>query len=285
MRTLRWIAVLLLFVLSSSPAAAGASPTPDYDNVVYTSPNGLNITLDIYLPPATLGNGPFPGLVVVHGGGFWRGSKENWAADAERASASGFVAYAIDYRLACDPINPPAGVDPSLCGYKATAPVTDVQAAIQWVRSNASMHGTDAANVGVLGGSAGGNIAGMAGMTGMVGTDKADAVASWSGEVKLPLRPLAAEVRYVGCKFQRCPSQWDLASPHFFVDPSDPPIYLANSTNEIIPLQEATDFRDLCVEAGVPVELEILEGTRHERAYKNDVWAETMSFLHRYLDS
>ncbi len=279
--------LLLLFILalSSLTPAAGAAPAPDYDNIVYTSPNGVDITLDIYLPPATLGDGPFPGLVVVHGGAFRQGSKEKWAADAERASGSGFVTYAIDYRLTCDPANPPTGIDPSLCGYRATAPVSDVQAAIQWVRANASTYRTDGANVGVLGGSAGGNIAGMAGMTGEVGVSKADVVASWSGEVKLPLRPLAPEIRYVGCKLARCPSKWDLASPHFFVDPSDAPIYLANSTDEIIPLQEATDFRDLCAAAGIPVELRILEGTRHERAYKNDVWAETMSFLHRYLNS
>jgi acetyl esterase len=276
------VIVIVGAVIGLPTQSAPAAPTPDYDNLVYTQPGGVALTLDVYVPSS--GSGPFPGLVIVHGGGFKKGSKENWAREGRRASRSGFVAYVIDYRLTCDPLNPPAGVDPALCGYKATAPVDDVHAAIAWVRSHAGEYGTDPNNIGVLGGSAGGNLAGMAGTTGTVGGDKADAVATWSGEVELKLRPLAPEVRYVGCKLQVCPEKWDLASPHFFVDSLDAPIYLANSTDEIIPEQEAIDVSNLATAAGVPNQLRLLEGTRHERAYKDDVWDETMAFLHTYLD-
>jgi acetyl esterase/lipase len=157
----------------------------------------VSIGFDICLPP---GPGPFPGLVIVHGGAFKSGGKgpcsQNcWSGEGERAASSRFAAFVIDYRLTCNPSKLPEGVTGAdLCGYRwepvaphprwvrsePRAAVKDVHDAIAWVRANAGTYNVDADNVGVLGGSAGGNLAAMAGVTydaALYGDDKADAVA------------------------------------------------------------------------------------------------------------
>jgi acetyl esterase len=282
---------LALAVLMPSPARS----VPIETDVVYkVTAGGVSIGLDIYLPSAP---GPYPGLVIVHGGGFKNGGKgpcstNCWSLEGERASSSGFAAFVIDYRLTCNPNRVPEGVTSAdLCGYRWERPephaaVKDVHDAVAWVRSNAGTYNVDADNIGVLGGSAGGNLAAMAGVTddaALYGAGKADAVAVWSPDLLAtdPSRPKA--VRYIGCDQAACPDEWAEAGPMMHVDPGDAPTYIANSTDEIMPLSAAQDFAAALTAAGVPNTLTVLSARAHERRYEDRVWDETMAWLHTYL--
>ena len=293
-------ATAVLAVLIPAPAES----LPLALNVVYkVTGDGVSIGLDVYLPS---GLGPFPGLVIVHGGAFKAGGKgpcstNCWSVEGERAASAGFAAFVIDYRLTCNPNNPPAGVTSvDLCGnrWKLVKPyprwvrpepraaVKDVHDAIAWVRANAGAYNVDADNVGVLGGSAGGNLAAMAGVTddaAVYGANKADAVAVWSPALLAIDPPAATDVAYVGCDKAACPADWTEASPTMHVDPSDAPTYIANSANELMPLWAAQDFAAALTAAGVPNHLTVLPGKRHERKYEDSVWDETMAWLHTYL--
>jgi acetyl esterase len=275
--------------------AVPARSLPIATDVVYrVTAAGGSIELDVYLPPGT---GPFPGLVIVHGGGFRTGGKgpcdtNCWSSEGERAAGAGFAAFVIDYRLTCNPDNVPIGVtSPDLCGYRWELPVPhaavkDVHRAVAWVRANAATYDVDRASVGVLGGSAGGNLAAMAGVTDdstLYGGGKADAVAVWSPDL-LPTDPsTAGALRYIGCDKTTCPDEWSEATPTSHVSPGDAPTYIANSTDEIMPLSAAQDFASALTAAGVPNTLRVVPGSRHERRYEDDVWDETMSWLHQYL--
>jgi len=280
---------------------APAESLPATNGVVYKiTGDGVRIRLDVYLPP---GSGPFPGLVIVHGGAFKTGgkgpcSKNCWSVEGERAASSGFAAFVIDYRLTCNPNNPPAGVTSAdLCGYRwnpvepkprwvrpqPRAAVKDVHRAIAWVRANAATYNVDADNVGVLGGSAGGNLAAMAGVTHRLANDKADAVAVWSPALLAIDPPPITDTSYVGCQKTACPNQWTKAAPTMHVDPGDAPTYIANSANELMPLSAAQDFAAALTAAGVPNHFTVLPGKRHERRYEDNVWDETMVWLHTYL--
>ena len=289
-----------LAVLMPAPAKS----LPLATDVVYkVTAGGVSIGLDIYLPS---GPGPFPGLVIVHGGAFKAGGKgpcstNCWSVEGERAASSGFAAFVIDYRLTCNPNNPPESVTSAdLCGYRwnpvkphprwvrpePRAAVKDVHDAIAWVRANAGTYNVDADNVGVLGGSAGGNLAAMAGVTDdavLYGDDKADAVAVWSPALLAIDPPLVTEVAYVGCEKMACPDEWTEAAPTIHVDPGDAPTYIANSANELMPLSAAQDYAAALTAAGVPNNLTVLPGKRHERRYEDSVWDETMAWLHSYL--
>jgi acetyl esterase/lipase len=282
---------LALAVLVPTPARS----LPIATDVVYkVTSAGVNIGLDVYLPP---GPGPFPGLVIVHGGGFRSGgkgpcAKNCWNLEGERAADSGFAAFVIDYRLTCARNNVPAGVtSPALCGYRWQLPelhaaVKDVHNAIAWVRANAATYNVNPDAIGVLGGSAGGNLAAMAGVTDdatLYGADKADAVAVWSPALLTEEPPSAGDIRYIGCNRAACPDEWSNAAPMAHVTSDDAPTYIANSTDEIMPLAGAQDFAATLTAAGVPNVLRVLPGRKHERKYEDKVWDETVAWLHQYL--
>lgn len=283
---------------TGAAARPARSATADFTNVEYAKVNGVSLTLDVYEPDGT---GPFPGLVVAHGA-IRAGDKTDYAEEAQTLSDNGFVAFAANYRMSCDPAKPPKNVDPKLCGYHAIVPVQDLMLALSWVRANAATYGVIADEVGAFGGSFGGNLVQMLGTLGTPGTTKPDAVVSWSGSTELWKyrfssqvdRAYAIRLAYTGCPFKgtgSCPTKWRKGSPITYVTSDDPPTYLANSTDEQIPLVEATDMQSALQAAGVTVFLRVLEGSLHARAYEDvvvddsgtTVFQESMAFLHDHL--
>jgi len=106
---------------------------------------GGRIRLRAYTPA---GQGPFPAHVVLHGGGWWQGSIDDWISDVqarERCAASHSVVVMVDYRLAPE--------------HPFPTPLQDCHAAWLWVVSNADALGIDPARLSLGGVSAGGNLA------------------------------------------------------------------------------------------------------------------------------
>jgi acetyl esterase len=106
---------------------------------------GGHIRLRCYRPAGT---GPFAGHVVLHGGGWWQGSIDDWISDVqarERCAGSESVVVAVDYRLAPE--------------HPFPTPLHDCAAAWRWVVANAEMLEIDRARLSLGGVSAGGNLA------------------------------------------------------------------------------------------------------------------------------
>jgi acetyl esterase/lipase len=266
------LCLLLLIGLIFQPTAGSQQGFSVYRDVPYAMPEGRKLRLDAYVPD----DGINPGVVVLFEGGWVSGNKRDWRTEGERLAAEGLAAFVIDYRL-----SPPGGTA------HAPAAVEDVRAAISWVRTNAAIYRVDPTKVGALGGSAGGHLAMMAGTTGGVGQDRADAVVSWSGDSILRLFTSGPEadvcLSFIGCPLGDCPGKWDVMSPLYQVDSSAAPMYLANSTDEDIPLEQATLMADRLQEAGVPHVLQIVEGREHSRGYENEAFEPSVQFLKTYL--
>ena len=122
--------------------------------VVYTDTFGLE--MDIYLPQGDT-NTNRPVVVLVHGGGFFRGTKENPAIVrlAEKFAKRGYVAVAINYHLA-------AGFNDILDSVKAVnlvmKSIGDARAAIRFMRKsfdNQNPYGINPNNIFMGGNSAG----------------------------------------------------------------------------------------------------------------------------------
>jgi acetyl esterase/lipase len=131
--TLLWIA----FVVFALPSRAEELKDVEYGRV-----QGERLTLDAHIPDGT---GPFRGAILVHGGGWIAGDKQQYItylfkplADAE------FVWISINYRLA------PRFAFP--------APADDVELAIQYVRKNAARFKIDPTRIALIGESAGGHL-------------------------------------------------------------------------------------------------------------------------------
>jgi acetyl esterase/lipase len=114
--------------------------------------------LDVYQPRAVPGSPARPGVVVVHGGGFFKGGRADGIAvqTAEELALAGFVAFSVDYRLAQDAND----TKPAFPGN-----IHDCKTAVRWIRAHAADYNVDPARIGAIGGSAGGWLALCLGLT------------------------------------------------------------------------------------------------------------------------
>jgi acetyl esterase/lipase len=106
--------------------------------------------LDLFVP---VGDGPYPLVILIHGGGFLSGDK---AAKYEKQRirmlvSQGYAAASINYRLSDEAIYP--------------AQIHDVKTAVRFLRANADVFNLNPDRFGAWGPSAGGTLASLLGTT------------------------------------------------------------------------------------------------------------------------
>jgi acetyl esterase/lipase len=142
--------------------------------LTYATHDGIALLGDLYVPK---GVGPFPVLVALHGGGWVQGARGVFQYWGPYLAGRGYALFAISYRLA-------------KTGQK-TFPhaVQDALAAVQFVRGSATEFRLDGDRVGLMGASAGANIAALAALGGEAGIFRNgyphDAHAAMSTKVKV----------------------------------------------------------------------------------------------------
>lgn len=110
---------------------------------VYYGKESKAQVLDIYLPDE--GDGPFPLLIHIHGGGFAMGDKrDGHVKKLLDAIKKGYAFASIEYRLSSEALFPAA--------------VLDVRECIRFLKKNSSKFHIDPTRIGTIGGSAGGNL-------------------------------------------------------------------------------------------------------------------------------
>ena len=119
------------------------------EGVVIGRAGARDLTGNLFVPP--LRDIPRPALVIVHGGGWRRGSPRGVRGFGERLSQLGFVCLCTSYRLSGEAHWP--------------AQIEDVKCAIRYLKANCDALGIDPDRVGVTGDSAGGHLALMAAAT------------------------------------------------------------------------------------------------------------------------
>ncbi|MES2038365.1 MAG: alpha/beta hydrolase [Pseudomonadota bacterium] len=140
---------------STYPFIQIASKTPPATVLVlrdidYVNNQGKALQLDLFMPAQT-GKATLPGVVLVHGGGWRSGTRDNLAPMAIRLAERGYIAATVSYRLSGEASYPAA--------------IHDVKAAIRWMRTHAADYQLDPRSIAVAGGSAGGQIAALVGVT------------------------------------------------------------------------------------------------------------------------
>jgi acetyl esterase/lipase len=126
------------------PAAQQIETRP---GVAYATHDGVALLGDLYVPA---GGGPFPALIAAHGGGWQAGARTAFQFWGPYLAARGYALFAISYRLAKK-------------GQKMfPQAVTDVLAAVQFVRGSAGEIKVDPERIGLFGASAGAHLAALA---------------------------------------------------------------------------------------------------------------------------
>ncbi|MDQ3978141.1 MAG: alpha/beta hydrolase [Actinomycetota bacterium] len=269
-------AVAALLLVVATPVAAGPGEPQVRRDILYGTANGKSLLLDAYLPAS--GGDRRPAVVMIHGGGWRAGDKASWGPEAAKLAQRGWVAFSVNYRLD-EPGFFPAEVD-------------DVQTAVRWVRSHARDYGVDPSRIAALGESAGGHLAAMLATLGTGPLDEGARIrvgAAWSPPVDLTALARSRGdgwiARVMGCTLATCPDRLAQASPVTHVDGDDAPLYLVNSTDELVPLSQARAMAARLQAAGVEHRLDVLPGRRHALDFREEAWAPTVAFLDKHLNA
>lgn len=244
-------------------------------DVAYASTSSTQ-KMDIYVPAGT---GPFPAVVLIHGGAFKIGDKAMESTNAEKLVANGYVAVSINYRLSGEAVFPAA--------------VHDCKAAVRFVRANASTYKIDPNKIGTWGSSAGGNLSAILGTSGgdtylegvegsnLATSSTVQASIDWFGPINFATMVSEGltlgfpstynvnnESQYLGVDAND-PANIAIvnkANPTTYIDANDPPFWIqVGSADPLIPYTQSLNFynslKDVLGESKVGYEL--IDGAGH----------------------
>lgn len=263
------LAIVFAFAVVAVPAFA-ADPEPAIKvtkGVNYATTSGEKLLLDIAVPP---GEGPFPCLVMLHGGAWQLGSRNEFSGNPkdkdgkrspswiEIAAEKGYVAAAVSYRLAPK--------------HKFPAMIEDSRSAVRFLRANAKDYKIDPEKFAAVGFSAGAHLSLLCGMCDKsagfdVGDNldvsgKVQCVIDFFGPTDLSLYAPSPgiEDNYIvpvfGKEVKTDATIYKKASPLTYVCKESPPtLILHGNIDFIVPIKHSEALCKSLTDAGVPVEM------------------------------
>lgn len=216
---------------------------------------------DLYTPK---GDGPFPLVLWVHGGGWAAGSKD--APPVVLMTAKGFAVASMNYRFSQQAVFP--------------AQIHDVKAVVRLLRANAEKYKLDPDRFGAAGASAGGHLVALLGTTGNVKelegkggnekvSSKVQAIVDVFGPTDMTsLAPGGAKNAVTQLFGGNAPDKADLyklGNPIPHIDKDCPPfLILHGDEDKIVPLNQSELLKDALEKAKIPVEMVVVKGAGHD---------------------
>ena len=246
-------------------------------DVVYAKRGNQELKLDAYLPK---GKGPFPAVMLVHGGAWRFGGKWQLTHQGLYLARRGYAAFSISYRLA------PRD--------KFPAQVDDCRDALKWIRSNAKTYQVDAARVAGAGYSAGGHLVCLLAVTGQPPSKENGNIdtrlqAVIAGGAPCELRNLpksSPELSYwLGGSRAQKPENYRLASPNAFASKAVPPTFFYNGTiDAVVPFAWTEPYYKTLKKLGVPTEMYRVKDAGHMTAFLHpESFKRACAFIDPYM--
>ncbi|MEJ1974095.1 MAG: alpha/beta hydrolase [Lacunisphaera sp.] len=220
----------------------------------------MNLGLCVYIPKVA---GRFPALLDVHGGGWEQRQVESDKPLMERLATHGYVTALVSYRLSAVA--------------KYPAQLYDVKTAIRFLRAHAEELQIDPAHLGLIGGSAGGQLVALAGMTNgraeyegpgenQQYSSAAQACIVMAATMDLYAENLAKtghfQEAYLGYSCAERPDLFKDASPLFHVTEKAPPVVFIEGENDHKKIGRAEMMARL-QSFGIETNLHVLPGAPH----------------------
>lgn len=240
---------------------------------------------DLYLPA---GEGPFPTVMLVHGGAWVAGQKDHSAWHARRLAMRGFAAVAINYRLA--PL------------HKFPAQLDDCRTALEWIGQVAEQYRVDRDRLAAYGYSAGGHLVCLLAMR-----QDREAVAAF-GQVATGVKARTPRLKAVvaggpPCEFRdvdpmsekyvfwlgdtraKRPQLYEQASPTHYVTDRAPPVFLFHGARDrVVDQRDSRLLHKQLKSHGVPAELYLVPNAGHFRAFMDRrAFEHSVRFLEEHL--
>jgi acetyl esterase/lipase len=282
------LALLVVAALSQVTILRAAEKAEvDYKpDITYAIVAGEELKLDLATPMSL--DHAVPAVVVIHGGGWMSGKRQDMTAFAKEAAARGYVSATISYRLAPK--------------HHFPAQIEDVKCAVRYLRAHAKELKIDPQRVGATGISAGAHLSMMLGAMdsadGMEGDggnpdlpSKVQAVVSFVGPVNLvkeeysetSTRILEA---FFGGKPQEKREECRRASPIAYINKGDAPMLCFFGTKDpLVSYDQAFQLTTALTKAEVPGRVELILGAGHGwlGAEMTRTMDATMSFFDEHL--
>lgn len=282
------------------PRSTDVSDFPrSYMDIVY-SDRSAALKLNIVLPNE--GEGPYPVIVFIHGGGWLIGDKNHvQTQQVYRLLYAGYAVCCVNYRLSDEA--------------KWPLPLHDCKTAIRFLRAQGDQYNLDTERIGVVGNSAGGHLAAMLGTTNQkpeyedltMGygecSSEVQAAFIWFGvydfttllkdfETAYPERErgfeVGAETFMLGHSLKERPERLKAASPIHNLDKKTVPFYVEHGTGDhVVPYYQCERFYKHYKEllGAEQIFIKLFEGAEHsDPAFKTDENVfEFVKFFDRYI--
>ncbi|MBN1763651.1 MAG: alpha/beta hydrolase fold domain-containing protein [Sedimentisphaerales bacterium] len=250
-RNLRVMVMVMSLLTQGVVGLADTMPAGLHTDIVYGQADGESLRLDAFVPE---GEKLQPVIIMVHGGGWVGGDKNDMSLLYEPLSQAGFTWFSINYRLAPQ--------------HRWPACLDDVQSAVRWIKAHASDYKGDSKRIALLGYSAGGHLVCMTAIR-----EPVQAVVG----IAPPTDHLADSVRRGGLsecmqKLLHRPRAIDKEardllqkiSPINDITSNLPPFLLVHgTTDQSVLYSQSINFREKLSENDVPCELITIEGAPH----------------------
>jgi acetyl esterase/lipase len=279
-------AAISLLLILAGPQMAQEPAAVRIEKAVAYLPADRAEKADLYLPPKLEDGKKYPGVVIIHGGG-WTGGKRDAAREINigtTLASNGYVCLSIDYLLhdpqsdkSCWPQN-----------------LHDCKTAVRWLRANAERLHLDKEHIGVIGGSAGGHLATMVGVTGPSdGLDPAGPYGDQSCAVSCvvdlygPAEFGSRDIAILRKTRSEAPELYKAFAPLTWLDKNDPPFLIMHGTaDETVPVAQSELLAAALKKHGVEHQLEIVEGaphTFHLQPKEKDLRPIVLAFFNKHL--
>ena len=243
--------------------------------------------LDLFEPSST-GPGPFPAVIVVHGGAWITGNHAMENPFAIELARRGYVAATVEYRLSNEA--------------KYPAQINDLKAAVRWLRTNAKRYNIDPNRIAAIGASAGGHLVALLGAT--------NGIASFAGEGANPSvssavqsvvdidgpatfvdpgniekekkGPLDTNTRLIGGTYAEKPEVWREASPITQVNAKSAPVLFINSSS-YRPFQQREEMSAKLKALGITSEIVVIPDTPHPFWLFHPWFDQTVQYVDDFL--
>jgi acetyl esterase/lipase len=211
----------------------------DEESIVYKTTARGPLHVHVARPRGAPPPGGRPAMVFFHGGGWRRGTPQQFMPFAKVLAQHGMLAMSAEYRLienAFDPLPREA--------------VADARSAMRWLRREAASLGADPARIGAGGGSSGAHLALMTAL-GTAAVEDAD------DDRSIDPRPDALVLLNAPFDFDAYESDVPLEvrhaySPHHLLKPTLPPALVLHGTNDqVIPYEQVLAFHRRAEDLGV----------------------------------
>lgn len=218
-------------------------------NLIFRQAGGTDVTADLFRPDD---QAVYPLVIVIHGGAWSAGDKWQVGDHARELAQAGFVALAINYRLA--PAHPlPDQID-------------DCRAALLWGAEQAVRWRADASRVCLWGYSAGGHLSALLATDPQAGDPPICAVVAGGTPCDFDFLPTdsTALAHVFGGARADIPAVYQQASPIAHVTPQTPPFFFFHGESDaLVPAASSRRMHQRLREVGVESVYHLVAGRGH----------------------